>query len=124
MGKQWMIGAILVLAWVLVSMYFIISGAPINLPPQVAAYLPHFLIVLGAGLLFFRFRKITGQPDLDRANLLAAASGVFLLILLGFALLTWGSDPVLGRNWLLAAVAWSPIAIYLIVRYRNLLKPR
>ncbi|MEO5951186.1 MAG: hypothetical protein ABIQ44_01840 [Chloroflexia bacterium] len=124
MGKQWLIGAFLVLAWVVISAYYIVSGAPINLPPQVTAYLPHFVVILGAGLLFFRFRKTTGDPDIDRANLIAVAAGIFLVVLLGFALLTWSSDSAQGRNWLSGAIAWSPIAIYVIIRYRNMLKGR
>lgn len=124
MGKQWLIGAILIMAWVVVSAYFIVSGAPINLPPQVAAYLPHFVVILGAGLLFFRFHKTTGNPELDRANLYAVLSGVFLVVLLGFGLLTSGTDPTQSRNWLLGAVAWSPIAIFMIFRYRSLVKGR
>ena len=124
MGKGWIVGAVVMLAWVAVSAYFIMSGQPIDLPPEAQAYLPHFVIVLGAGFIFIRFRKVTADPALDRANLMAVASGVFLVILLGFALATWGNDSNQGRNWLLGAIAWSPIAILLIVRYRNLLKPR
>jgi lipopolysaccharide export LptBFGC system permease protein LptF len=124
MGKGWIVGAVLLLAWVVISMYFIVSGAPVNLPPAVQAYLPHFVIVLAAGLVFFRFRKLTGDAALDQANLLAVASGIFLLVLAGFALVTWGNDSAQGRNWFLAAVAWSPVAIFLVIRYRNLLKAR
>ena len=122
MGKGWIVGAVLMLLWVAASMYFIVSGQPINLPPEAQAYLPHFVVVLGAGFIFIRFRKVTADPAIDRANLFAVASGVFLVILLGFALVTWGQDPNQGRNWLLGAIAWAPIAILLIVRYRNLLK--
>jgi hypothetical protein len=124
MGKGWIVGAILMLAWIGVSMYYIVSGAPVNLPPEVQAYLPHFFVVLAAGLVFFRFRKFTGERALDQANLIAVASGVFLLVLLGFALVSWGNDSNQGRNWLLGAIAWSPVAIFLIVRYRNLLRAR
>lgn len=124
MGKQWVVGAVLLLAWMVVSAYFILSGARPNLPPEVAAYLPHFVLLLGAGLLFFRFRKLTGDPGLDRANLWAVLSGLFLAALLALAILSWGNDSAQGRNWLLAAIAWSPIAIYLIIRYRSLLKGR
>jgi hypothetical protein len=122
MGKIWLVGAFLMLAWVAVSAYFIIFRRPVDLPPVVAAYLPHFVVILGAGLLFFRFHKTTGEPDLDRANLIAVASGIFLAVLLGFALLT--SDSNQARNWFFGAIAWSPIAIYAIIRYRNMLKGR
>ena len=122
MGKQWLVGAFLLLVWVGVSAYFIISGNAVDLPPSITGYLPHFVIVLGAGLLFFRFRKTIDNPDIDRANLFAVASGVFLAVLLGFALFTPGNDSSQSRNWLFAAIAWSPIAIYAIIRYRNMLK--
>jgi hypothetical protein len=122
MGKQWLVGAFLLLLWVAVSAYYIVSGTAVDLPPSITAYLPHFVIILGAGLLFFRFRKTIDNPDIDRANLFAVASGVFLTVLLGFALFTPGNDGNQSSNWLFAAIAWSPIAIYAIIRYRNMLK--
>jgi len=122
MGKQWLVGAFLLLLWVGVSAYYIISGTDVDLPPSISAYLPHFVIILGAGLLFLRFRKTIDNPDIDRANLFAVASGVFLAVLLGFALFTPGNDGNQSRNWLFAAIVWSPIAIYAIIRYRNMLK--
>ncbi len=124
MGKQWIAGAVLLLVWVGASMYFIVAGLDVDLPPEVTAYLPHFVVVLVAGLVFFRFHRTTGDPALDAANLWAVASGVVLLVLLGFALVTWGTDPNLGKDWLLTAIAWSPIALFLIFRYRNQLRPR
>lgn len=117
-----MLGAILLLAWVVVSIYFIVSGQPVNLPPEVQAYLPHFVVVLAAGLLFFRFRKVTGNVDLDQANLYAVGAGIVLMVLLALALVTWGSNPTQARNWFLAGLAWSPVAVLLIIRYRNALK--
>jgi Na+/glutamate symporter len=124
LGKQWVAAAILLLAWVAVSAYFVVSGAPIDLPPEATNLLPYFAIVLVAGIIFFRFRKSTGDPELDRANLWAVLSGVGLLILLGFALATLGRDPHLATNWLYGSIAWAPIALVLIARYISLQKTK
>ena len=124
MGKQWVAAAVILLAWVAVSAYFVVSGAPINLPPEATNLLPYFVIALVAGFVFFRFRKSTGDPELDRANLWAVLSGVGLLILLGFALTTMGRDSHLATNWFYGSIAWAPIALLLIFRYVALLKTK
>jgi hypothetical protein len=124
MGKQWVAAAILLLAWVAVSAYFVMSGAPIDLPPEATSLLPYFVVVLLAGFVFFRFRKTTGDNELDRANLWAVLSGAGLLILLGFAVATLGSDSHMSSNWFLGSIAWAPIAIVLVFRYVTLLRTK
>ena len=120
MGKLWIVGAAVLLGWVIISMYFVVSGAPLDLPPEMMTTLPYFVVVLLTGIIFFRFRKTTGNLSLDRANLWAVLSGSFLVALLGCALITVGRDSRQALNWLYTAIAWSPVAIYLILRYRNL----
>jgi hypothetical protein len=124
MGKQWVVAAVLLLAWVAVSAYFIVTGAPIDLPPEATNLLPYFVVVLLSGFVFFRFRKTTSDPELDRANLWAVLSGVGLIVLLGFAIATLGRDSRLATNWFFGSIAWAPIAILLIFRYVALRKAR
>ena len=114
MGKGWILGAILMLAWVVVSMYYIMTGAPLSLPPEVQAYLPHFVVVLGAGLLFWFpvVRPYPARPPWSRwllvpYLLLADVQNTVLSALLTF------SDRVLYPYYAERAPLWGITALFL-----------
>ena len=121
MGRWWIVGAAVLIGWVVVSMYFLASGAPLVVPTWLEPYVP-FIGIAGMALAaFLAYRRPAGGPSSPYA-LPAAISGALLVVLLGMTWVNWDGGSQTGMRWALGTIAWAPIAGVLFVLWRRSLK--
>jgi hypothetical protein len=118
MGRWWVVGAAVLIGWVVVSMYFLASGAPLVLPRWLEPYVPYIGIAVFAISIFLAYRRPVGGPSSQFA-LPAALSGALLAVLFGMTLVNWDGGSQVGTRWLLGTIAWAPIAGVLFVLWRR-----
>jgi ABC-type Fe3+-siderophore transport system permease subunit len=119
MGKSWqVVVAAVLLGWVILSMYFLASGAPLVLPNWLEPYLPYIGVAVFAVAIFVSYRRPMGVTP-SRYALPAAVSGAILAALFGMTLVNWDNGSQTGMRWLLGTIAWAPIAGVLFVLWRR-----
>jgi hypothetical protein len=118
MGRWWVVGAAVLIGWVIVSMYFLASGAPLVLPAWLEPYVTYIGIGAFALAIFMAYRRPVGSPATPYA-LPAAISGALLAILFGMTLVNWKGGSPEGTRWMLGTIAWAPIAGVLFVLWRR-----
>ena len=121
MGRWWTIGAAVLIGWVVVSMYFLATGAPVVVPVWLQPYVPLIGIAGFAIAVFMSYRRPVDGPASPYA-LPAAISGALLALLFGMTLVNWDGGSQVGMRWLLGTIAWAPIAGVLFVLWRRSLK--
>lgn len=118
MGRGWVFAAAVLIGWVVLSMWFLASGQPVEVPAWLAPYVPFIGIGLFAVAIFMAYRRPVGAPS-SPYGLPAAISGALLAVLFGLTLVNWDGGSQVGMRYLLGTVAWAPIAGVLFVLWRR-----
>jgi branched-subunit amino acid transport protein len=90
--KLWVLGGALLLGWVILSMYFLMSGQPLDLPAPVMAVLPWVAFGLFGVLIvsqIFRGGRLRLPGSNNFLLILAVASVLFLILMALSRLFNW-----------------------------------
>ena len=118
MERWWTVAAAVLIGLVVVAMYFLATGTPLVIPSWLEPYVPLIDIGAFAVFVFLAYRRPVGGPA-SQYTLPAAISGALLAVLFGMTLVNWDGGSQVGMRWLLATIAWAPIAGVLFVLWRR-----
>lgn len=82
----WYLGAAILLGWVVLSMYFVMSGSPVNLPPAIMSALPYIAIGLFGVFIYAQFRRNRSIGRVSSQNILTILGIAAFVFMIAYAI--------------------------------------